>query len=172
MPQLHNPESEFVKEMAKWEQRPSEYTVGGLRPGRPFTGEIYPRMMYMAHQGSNGKWAVSGEQPSRFLFPDDNSWDRACQEAIRFSESCQRIVYDESEYRKARDDGWRDNPTEAMEFRDSLEKAISTAAAERNYRDRNMSENAKAEVAAAEAEHFGHLPEIPEKPKRGRPRKA
>jgi hypothetical protein len=158
--------------MAKWEQRPSEYTLGGLKPGRPFKFEAYPRMMYQARQANNGKWLVSMEMPSRFGFPDDNSWDRACLEATRFSEACQRIVNDEAEHKRARDEGWRDNPKEAMEFREALEKAVGDAAAERNFRDRNMSEKAKEESAAAEAEHFGHLPEIPEKPRRGRPRKV
>ena len=172
MPILHNPQSNFTKEMAAWEQRPSEYTIGGLKPGRPFKFEAFPRMMYLAHQTNNGKWMVSMEQPSRFGFPDDNSWDRACQEALRFNEGCQRVVNDEAEYKRAKDEGWRETPKDAMEFREALEKAIGDAAAERNYRDRNMGEKAKEEVAAAEAEHFGHLAEIPEKPRRGRPRKT
>jgi hypothetical protein len=160
---LHNPESNYVKAMAEWEQRPSEYTLGGLRPGRPFKFEAYPRMMYQARQTSSGKWAVTGEPPSRFGFPDDNSWDRACQEAARFTESCQTTVNDEAEYARKRDEGWRDTPGQAMEFRDALEKAVSNAAAERNYRDRNMSEAALSESKAAEVENFGHLAEIPEK---------
>jgi hypothetical protein len=163
---LHNPESPYVKEMAKWEQFPSEYTLGGLKPGNPYTFRPYPKMLYMARQTRSGKWAVSDELPSRFGFPDDQSWDRACQEVAKFNESCYRVVNDEAEDKRAHEEGWRDNPKMAMEWRESLEKAIGDAAAERNFRDRNMGEKAKAEAAKAEAEHFGHLAEIPEKPRR------
>lgn len=177
MPVLFNPNSEFAKEMAKWEQFPSQWTAGGLQPGNPPRGvRPYPRMLYCAHRNPSGQWAVSMDPPSRFGFRDENEWDRACQDAQRFTESCQKIVPNEEEHRKAREsgEGWRDHPKEAMEFREALEKAIGDAAAERNWRDRNMGEKAKAESAAAEAEHFGHLPEIPEQPvvkRRGRPRK-
>jgi len=173
MPILYNPNSAYAKEMAKWEQFPSEWTIGGLKPGNPPTRRPYPRMLYKASQTSSGKWATSLAPPSRFGFRDENEWDRACQEAHRFNESNQKIVANEAEHRKAEEsgEGWRDSQKEAMEFREALESAIGRAAAERNWQDRNMGEKAKAESAAAEAEHFGHLPEIKEKPRRGRPRK-
>jgi len=163
---LHNPESNFTKEMAKWEQLPSEYTIGGLKPGNPYKFRPFPAMMYQARQQpGSGKWATTMDVPSQFGFRDVSEWDRACQEAARFNESCQRTVMDADEAKRATDEGWRPTPGEAMAFRDSLEKAISEAAAERNWRDRNVSEKAKEEVAVAEASNFGHLAEIPEKPK-------
>lgn len=172
---LYNPNSEFAKEMAKWEQFPSEWTAGGLKPGNPYVFRAYPKMLYCARRTPSGQWAVALGPPSRFGFHDENEWDRACQEAQRFTESCQKTVANEAEHKKALEsgEGWRDDPKAAMEFREALEKAVGDAAAERNWRDRNMGEKAKAESAAAEAEHFGHLPEIPEQPvkRRGRPRK-
>lgn len=168
---LLNPESPFVKEMAKWEQFPSEYTIGGNRPGNPYTFRPYPRMMFMARQTPSGKWDTALQPPAQFGFRDVNEWDRACMEAQKFTESCQRVVNDETEHKRAKDEGWRDTPTDALDFRNALEKAVGDAAAERNFRDRNMSEKAKEEVAQVEAETFGHLAEIPEAKKRGRPRK-
>ena len=165
---IANPQSPYLQEMAKWEQRPTEWTLGGLKPGRPYVFEAYPKMLYMARQTPSGKWSTQLEQPSQFGFHDMNEWDRACQHAGRFTESCQRTVRDETEHKRAREEGWRDNPAEAMEFRNALEAAIGEAAAERNFKDRSMSEKAKAESAKAEAEHFGHLPEVPEAKRRGR----
>ena len=172
---LRNPDSDEAKEYAKWEMLPSEWTIGALRPGNPYRkgndfgkpGAEYPRMLYKAHPiPGSGKMAVALQEPEFFGFRDQNEWDRACQSAARFTASCQKTVSSEAEHERARDDGWRDSPQEAMDFSEALQKAISNAAAERNYRDRNMGEKAKEESAAAEAEHFGHLPEIPEKPKR------
>lgn len=162
---LINPESESAKELARWEQHQSQYTIGGLKPGNPYVYREFPKMMYLARQiPGNGKWATSQEAPAFFGFRDQNEWDRACQQAMQFTTSCQRTVNDDRERERARNEGWRDTPQEAVEFREALDKAIGDAAAERNYRDKSMSEKALAESAAAEAEHFGHLPEIPEKP--------
>ena len=161
---ISNPQSPYLQEMAKWEMRPSEWTLGGLKPGRPDVYQAYPKMLYMARQTPSGKWQTHLEAPAQFGFHDMNEWDRACQAAAKFTESCQRTVQDESEHKRAREEGWRDHPTEAMEFRNALESAVGKAAAERNWQDRRMSEKAKAESTAAEAEHFGHLGEIPAKP--------
>lgn len=171
--ELVNPESPHTKEMVKWEQFPSRWTQGAA-PGNPWKFRAYPAMLYQARQLPNGKWAVADTPPQFFGFRDAQEWDRACQQTARFNESCQRTVQNEAEHARAREEGWRDTPQEAMEFREKLDKMIGDAAAERNARDRNMSEKALAESARAEAEHFGHLPEIPEQPtkKRGRKPKA
>jgi hypothetical protein len=159
--ELVNPESEETKEMAKWEQFPSKWTLGSA-PGNPWTMRAYPWMLYKAKQLPNGKWSVAEEPPAYFGYRDAQEWDRACQGAAAFTASCQRTVNSEAEHQKARAEGWRDNPTEAMELVEVLNTGLSDAAAERNYQDRNMSEKAKAEVAKVEADHFGHLGEIPE----------
>lgn len=165
--------------MAKWEMIPSEWTAGGLKPGNPYRkgneygkpGAEYPKMLYQAKQLPNGKWATAMIPPPFIGFRDQNEWDRAVQAALLFTSSCYRIVDNEAQHARARDEGWRDGPDEAMQFRDALEKAVGEAAAERNYRDKNMSPAAKAEVAQAESEHFGHLADIPVKRGPGRPRK-
>jgi hypothetical protein len=153
MPVLENPNSEYNKELAKW------------NAPRPKT--LFPQMLYKAQRTpGSGKWATSMEAPSRFGFPDDVSWDRACQEAVRFAETCQRIVQDETERSRAMEDGWRPSPSLAVEAMQEKDKVIGDEAAQRAYRDRNMSEKAQAEVEQFEASSFGHQPEIPEKKKR------
>lgn len=163
--------SETAKELAKWEQHPTKYVAEGLQPGNPYRFVPYPKMVYMARQTHSGKWAVTEQAPPQFGFQDLNAWDRACQAAAHFTESCQRIVNSEEEEKRAMEEGWRATPQGAMEWRESLEKAIGQAAAERNYRDRSMGEKAKEEAAQVEAETFGHVAEIPEAKRRGRPRK-
>jgi len=160
------------KEEAKWEQFERD-VPRGLKPGNPYTHRPYPWMLYKAAQMPNGKWAIAMERPLFFGFRDANEWQRACEMADKFTFDCQRTVQTAEEHARAREEGWRDTPGEAMEFRAALDKAIGDGAAVRNYEDRNMSEKAKAERDAAEAEHFGHLGEIPEKPirRRGRPPK-
>lgn len=67
--------------------------------------------------------------------------------------------------------GYRMGRSAAIEYVKELEQMVAVAAAERNYQDRNMSEKAKAEAEAVELATIQHVPVIPEKKKRGRPRK-
>jgi hypothetical protein len=177
-----NPDSDETKERAQFEQFPgTEWCPAPLRPGNPYHFRQYPRMLYCARQippgfPGAGKWAISMDPPQNFGFRTPEDWERARQAAMRFTESCQCVVNDEREHGRKREsgEGWCDSMPDAMEWRKKLEDQIGVAAAERNYTDRRMSDKAKEESAAAEAEHFGHLPVIPEKPKarRGRPPKV
>lgn len=177
VPLIIDPSNKNTIEKAKWEQFPVP-EIGGLKPGNPYVFRPYPKMLVQARQippGAQGagKWATSMAPPSRFMFQRDDDWARACNAAEEFTRSCQFTVNNEEEHKRAREEGWRDDEKEAIEFRAALDKAVSDAAAERNYLDRNMSEKALAESAKAEGEHFGHLGEIPAQPikRRGRPRK-
>jgi len=160
MPVLWNPESEYHKEMRKWDQ-----------PNYNPANHPYPKMLYKAHRTANGKWATFEPRPFARDFYEDKDWERACAQADQFSSQCQRIVNGEEEHGKARDEGWMDTQSEAVQHQMDLQKMISTAAAERAYQDKNMGEGAKAEVKAAEESHFGHMPEIPERKIRRRGRK-
>lgn len=184
---LVNPESEDVKEQAKWEMFPSKWTVGGLRPGNPHRGAQappddkgswrsadwqYPAMLFKAQRiPGNGKWATSMQTPPFFGFRDENEWTRASEQANYFKTQCQMVVKSDAERARAHEDGWRDTPQEAVEYANELDKLIGNEAAERAYRDRNMSEKAQAEVAQAEAAHFPHLASVPEAPIKRRPRR-
>ena len=173
---LIDTDSEEAKERRKWEQHPSPYGP----PGNPYRFRAFPAMLYRARQippgmPGAGKWATGLERPSRHWFPSPEAWDRACQEIDSFARSTQITVNDEAEYKRARAEGWCDSAPEAEQAALAAQQELSTLAAHRAYEDRNMSEGAKAEAAAAEAEHFGHRPAIPEQPSRrgpGRPRKT
>lgn len=163
-----------LAELVKFEQFPSEITVmAGKPPGNPWKFRPFPRMLRMARQHpKTGKWVMSLERPNRYDFPTETQYDQAREQYEKFSESCLRVVQTEREYDAAKAEGWRDTDKEAFEFREQEQAKLAQEAAERAYRDRNMSENAKAEAEKVEAETFGHVAEIPEAPRRrGRPAK-
>lgn len=143
MAMVISPDSEYGKEMAKW--------------NKPYVYVAYPKMMYKARRRPDG--VVSVSEPSNSA------------EAEAFNASCQRVVGDEDEKRRAAGDGWCDTPTLALERFHGRDKFLSNAAAHRAYEDRNMGELAQAEIAVADAETSEHVAEIVEKRKRGRPRK-
>lgn len=155
--------TEKAKEEAKWEQFERD-CPRGLSPGNPYVKRLYPWMLYKAHQMPNGKFAVSQDEPTFFGFRDANEWQRAKDEATRFTTSCQRTVMSETEHERARADGWRNSPQEALDFQASLQKLMGDEAARQNFADKNMSEKALEEKRKLEADHFGHLPEIPAQP--------
>lgn len=159
-------ESKFVKEMAKHEQHQSKWTLGDLKPGNPYVYRPYPRMLYKAHKRDNGKYEVALPVSGRHLFLNDGDWQRHMDDVLRFNSECQKTVETEREHQKAREDGWMDSMTEALDFHKKLDDMVAKAAAERNYQDRNMSDGAKAEAAQFESEQFGHVAEIPTKAKR------
>jgi hypothetical protein len=139
------PESELGKEMAKWE-RPER---GGTRP---YVYVPFPRMLYKARKRPDGRVMC--------MDPADES----------FSAQCWFVVQNELELEKAHREGWRDSPKEALDYFEGLERDIARAAAERAYSDQRLTEKARAEAAAAEAETPEHVPDIPRRGP-GRPRK-
>ena len=160
-----NPKSPLGIELARWErhvtgwtpENPINRTLGVHTPSR------YPRMLYMAKRRADGIIALG--DPRMLAETGDDS----------FARSCQRIVHSEAEEIEAREQGWREDPKEAIKRIEAKDRLLSDAAAHRAYEDRNMSDAAKAEAAAAEEDTALHVAEIPEKPlakKRGRPPKA
>lgn len=167
--ELVNPESPETKEMVKWEQFPSKWTLG-VAPGRPYQYRPFPAMLYRAqrippnHVGA-GKIAVSCQEPEYYGFRDQNEWDRARESAARFTTSCQRVVEDESQKSRAMEDGWRETPQEAIAHAEARERVVSNETHSRQSADSNMGEKARAEAERFESETFGHQPTIPEKPR-------
>jgi hypothetical protein len=149
-----SPESELGKELAKW--------------NKPYVYNAFPRMMYKARRRPDGVVSVFEADDARL------GGQIGSGVAEAWTRGCQKTVNDEAEQRRARDEGWRETQDEALKHFHELEKFVADAAAHRAHEDRNMSEKAKAEAAAHEEETFGHVAEVPEKPKakRGRPRKA
>jgi hypothetical protein len=156
---------EYEKELARWEQHPSEVTVRAkAQPGNPYTKREFPMMLYRAQRHpQSGKWCVSLVAPSYIGFHDMNEWDRACQFAQVFTAGCQRIVRSEDELKAAIEsgEGWQKTQADAMAWREDLEHQVSVAAAERHYSDRKMSDKAQVEASTFERENFGHQAEVP-----------
>lgn len=140
-------ESSFDKEMDKWD---TPRRLGGMKPDGY---EPFPQMLYKAHQLENGKWAVND--------PYDENW----------SKRCQVIVRDERELTRQLEQGWRPSPTEAVDYAERVQEEIANAAAERHYADQRLSDKARREAAAIDAESNEHIPDIAAPKKRGRPAK-
>jgi hypothetical protein len=82
-----------------------------------------------------------------------------------FSRSCFVTVGNEEELEKRLRDGWRENPTEAIEAHNQELRGIAEASANRAYEDLRLSEKAQAEAKRKDAElgdGISHNPEIPE----------
>lgn len=154
------PGSPYNHEMAKFEQHHGPITAGTTGPGNPYVYRPYPKMLYRAEH-YQGKACCMAAEPDSYLFKDDREYGRALIEAQRFTERCQRIVKSEEERSRAMESGWRESPEEAVDYLLGRDRARSTATAERNYEDRNMSPQAKAEADLVIAESGGeHQPEI------------
>jgi hypothetical protein len=157
------PGSNYAKEMAKFEQFPSKY---GENPGNPYTYRPFPKMVYKAELYQGMIRCMAQVAPNEFV--NVNEQMRAEEAARQFTEKCQRVVKDQLEFQRAMEMGYRESPTEAVEYLEAKQKALADAAAERNFADRNMSDKAKAEAAAevqrAFTEEGSHAAEVPEKP--------
>ena len=149
MPVVVNPDSEYGKELAKWNVK------------RPFAA--FPKMLYRAQKRPDG--IVSVQETDDRLFGGNPGAAEA------WTATCQKTVKDEYEMQKAMEGGWRKSHAEALEHFEKREQYKGNVAAHRAYEDRNMSEAAKSEAAAVEASTEEHVPEIPEKRRPGRPRK-
>ncbi len=165
----------FIKWDGHWVSSDTELGKEAQKWNKPYQYEHFPLMLYrVQRRPDNQKWSHFQEHPSRFAYTIPEQYDFACRAADAFTQSCQLIVRNEEELKRAVDSGlgWCETPDKAMEWRQKLEDQVAEAAAVRTYQDRNMSEKAKAEVAEAEAAApFIHLDAIPEKPIRRRGRR-
>ena len=165
------PGSNYARAMEKFEQFPSKY---GSSPGNPYTYRPYPKMLYKAELWQ-GKPCCLAAPPDSSEFANPGEYQRMEEAARRFSQRCQMIVNDESERARAMESGYRESPAEAVEYLEQRQRDLGRAAAERIHADRLMSDKAQAEATEAAREHFDtegeHLAAVPEKRRRGRPRK-
>ena len=147
MPVVHAPETEYAKEMRRWEAHHTQFGP----PGRPWgspngPGGEFPKMLYKGIRQADG---------SRVL--------------EHF------IVKSDDEQRNMQSRGYEVTQELALEALDKEHTEHGKLAAELNFEARRMSEGARAEIAAAqEAAGARHLPVIPETPKKrpGRPAKV
>lgn len=146
-------ETELGKELLKWERKPD------YRP----ENNPYPRMLYKAYKGSDGVIRCMDSEPTSFRFADLGVYQREIDRIKAFNESCQKTVQTQEQHKAAFADGWRDTAKEAEAAQMAWEHDMQKAAAERAYQDRNMSEKAQAEIAAAEVSTLDPLVEVPVK---------
>ena len=154
--------SEYEKELARWD---TPRRLGGFRPDGY---EPYPMMLSKAIKKDNGQWSVCEMPPPRHAYPPgqtgDVAWDQAVRYAEEWTKQCQLTVRNQDEYDRAIQAGWVLGQDAAIAKAKAWDKAIADAAAERNYRDRNISDRARAEVDRVEASTHEHVAEIPETP--------
>lgn len=161
--------SNYANEMAKFEQFPNKYGP----PGNPYTYRPFPKMVYRAEL-FKGKVACGAAPADPSEYANANEFFRMNEQAERFTQKCQLTVKDEQELQRAMENGFRESPAEAVAYLEAKMRSEARASAEREYADRNLSEGARAEAADAVKEAFNegrHLPVVPEKRRRGRPRK-
>lgn len=157
MPVIYQPESEYAKELMKWEMFPRHNVDGTLIPaGRPYTFQAYPKMLYKAFERSNGKIECMTPEPSPRLYKDPTDFDFAMREATAFNKECYCVVPSEAEHAKQAAQGWKDTPQEAIAYLNGLKDDIARAAAEAAYTAKSMGSKAQAEYEAltdATSEH-------------------
>lgn len=142
---LISADSMYGKEMWRWEHRQDEThpTDPSVKGMRPIGFQHFPAMLYRCTQAN----------PPKFE---------------------EHIVGNEDEQRNMESRGFVAGGQDvALEAFQAAQQQVAVAAAERNYRDRNMSEKALAESNVAEEASSRHLGEIPRTPiKRHRRTKA
>jgi hypothetical protein len=141
---INSPESGYAKERVKWEAQNSEMGIGL----RPYVYREYPTMIYLAGipMGEVGAPRIINQQ----------------------------IADDEDALNNMASRGWRTHPMDAIKAYDAqkLEEAKLAANLEFEIAKGRISQNAAAEVRAAQAEVDGHMPVMPETPIRRRLKKA
>ena len=173
MPVVINPESEYAKELRKWEQFPEKVNGTMYPAGNPYVYRPFPKMLYKAQTWPRtGKAACFAPPVSPYGWPNQDQYQQALLEAEHFTTSCQRTVKDEGEYGLARGQGWCESPQDALAHYEAAQKALSDAAAEAAFMAARMSEAAQREFNAAQAATHEHVADV-DAPKRrpGRPRK-
>ncbi len=144
MPVIHAPETEYAKEMRKWE---ANYTQFGP-PGRPWgskdgPGGEFPKMIYKGVRQADGTRTLE-----------------------------HFIVQNDDEQRNLQSRGYSLTQQDALDVLDREHTEHGALAAELNFEARRMSHKAAAEIDAAQQAHgVKHLPAVPHTPikKRGRP---
>ena len=152
---IHNPDSEYSREMTKWntQKRHGGMGANGYEP--------FPKMVYQARARENGK-VMCGDPLA------------AVGDAVgeAFARSCQQIVQNQEELDKSVKQGWYDTPDLAMAGYEVAQRSMADIAAMRHFTDQRMGQTAQAEAKVADDATHEHLPSLPIKRKAGRPRKA
>jgi hypothetical protein len=166
------PNSRLAHDLNKFEQHPNtpfkaiDDEGDTLPVGNPYQFRPYPMMLYKASKGSDGIFRCLEDEPDPLLFEKPDAFQRAVDRTRRANEAATMIVGSKDEEEKARGNGWRRNPTEAMDFCKGLEDDMARAAAEAAASVRKMSPKAQDEYTAAEAASAEHVTDVTPESKR------
>ena len=152
---VHNPDSDYARENARWDttQQHGGFNANGF--------EEYPLMVFKAFERDNGK-VMCGDP--RAAVGD--------AEGEAFSRSCQLVVRNIEERERAMSQGWSIGPDRAIEKYEEDMRSIAEVTAQRHFAEQGISALAKAEAKQADDATHRQVPAVPEKRKRGRPRKT
>ena len=130
---IHNPDSEYSREMTKWntQKRHGGMGANGYEP--------FPKMVYQARARENGK-VMCGDPLA------------AVGDAVgeAFARSCQLIVGNEDERDRALAQGWSLGPMEAIEKYEHDMQSIAEVTAQRHFADQRLGALAQAEAKLAD----------------------
>jgi hypothetical protein len=146
---MHNPESEYSKEMARWD---TPRRAGGMRPD---SFEPFPQMLYRALENPKRNGKVMCGDPLVAVGDTD---------AESFTAQCQRTVMDEYERDRAIKEGWSLTPDAALQAWHAKQDGVARAAAEEAFRvNRMVNDKAKQEFhqAQEQADGYEHVPDPP-----------
>ena len=147
--------------------RPEPPTINGLELSfPPYAFRPYPQAMYGPWSDEAKLKALRTVARQRELDLNDEYDYREAESHIAAFDT--RLVQTDRECADWLAKGWADEPGGVKSATERLEQDIATAAAHRNWDDRQMSPAAKAEADAVEAAREDFVPEVPETPiKRG-----
>lgn len=151
---VYSEDSKYMQEMRKWD---TPKHLGGMNASGY---EPYPKMLYLARQNEQGHFMVGD-----YVGMQSHDLNRVAQ-AEAFTKSCQITVHTGEEHARYEAQGWRNSPTAALEYALKQQEAVSTAAAEEQYRVARMSEPARREFDQADRGTSEHLPTLPAPKKR------
>jgi hypothetical protein len=152
---IHNPDSEYSRELAKWN---TQKRHGGFGPNGH---EEFPKMMYRAKERENGK-VMCGDPLAATGDPAGEA----------FSRSCQKIVNDQDELDMSVKQGWYATPDLALVGYENTQMGMADITAMRHFSDQRMGETAQAEAKSVDDATHLHVPSIPVPRKRGRPKRV
>lgn len=164
------PNSELGKELRKWEQHHTRFSItaeGNSEPGNPYQYRPYPRMLYKAQLHESGQVRCLTAPPAAYEYLSAAEYERACLMADAFNRRCLTTVESEADERRAKADGWCESAADAVRAAEAHEQAIGRAAAEANFQVQGMSDVARREWHAAHETTDQHVVDV-QGAKRGR----
>lgn len=128
----------------------------------PYVFQEFPKMLYSGdYETACLAYDQAGMIPARGT--EEGARTAALIVAKRRKDVAMKVVLSAAEEAHWRARGWFVSPVAAVQAAKALEEDIATAAAHREYEDRNLSEQAKAEIAALEDASEAFVAEVPEK---------